>query len=136
MSADPSVEVPLRLLIVDDSAAARATMRRAIELSGFTGHTFIEASNGPEALKIILQTPPDFVLCDWYMSPLNGLRVLQTARAQGSRVRFGFVSSDTSTETKSAAMTAGADFFLGKPYSPQDLRDAFEKAGFEATPVA
>jgi DNA-binding response OmpR family regulator len=45
------------------------------------------------------------------------------------------VSSDTSTETKQAAMTAGADFFLGKPYSPQDLRDAFEKAGFQATPV-
>jgi two-component system chemotaxis response regulator CheY len=133
MSFAPS-EVPLRFLIVDDSAAARATIRRAIELAGFKGHSFVEAANGPEALKIILQTPPDFVLCDWYMSPLNGLRVLQTARAQGSRVRFGFVSSDTSTETKQAAMTAGADFFLGKPYTPQELREAFEKAGFQVTP--
>jgi two-component system chemotaxis response regulator CheY len=133
MGADPSAEVPLRFLIVDDSAAARATIRRAIELAGFTGHTFVEAANGPEALKIILQTPPDFVLCDWYMSPLNGLRVLQTARAQGSRVRFGFVSSDTSAETQQAAMTAGADFFLGKPYTPVELRAAFEKAGFQPT---
>ena len=133
MGTDPSAEVPLRFLIVDDSAAARATIRRAIELAGFTGHTFVEAANGPEALKIILQTPPDFVLCDWYMSPLNGLRVLQTARAQGSRVRFGFVSSDTSAETQQAAMTAGADFFLGKPYTPVELRAAFEKAGFQPT---
>jgi CheY-like chemotaxis protein len=49
-------------------------------------------------------------------------------------VRFGFVSSDTSAETKQAAMTAGADFFLGKPYTPVELREAFEKAGFETTP--
>ncbi len=120
-------------LIVDDSAAARASLRRAIELSGLTGHTFAEASNGPEALKLILQSPPDLVLCDWYMSPLNGLRVLQTARAQGSRVPFGFVSSDTSPETQSAAMAAGAQFFLGKPYSQDGLRAAIETTGILAT---
>ncbi len=119
----------MRFLIVDDSAAARASLRRAIELSGLTGHTYTEASNGPEALKIILQSPPDLVLCDWYMSPLNGLRVLQTARAQGSRVPFGFVSSDTSAETQAAAVTAGAAFFLGKPYAQQELREAIEKTG-------
>jgi two-component system chemotaxis response regulator CheY len=113
----------MRILIVDDSKAMRMIVARTLRQSGFGGATIEEAGTGAEALRLITASEPDLVLCDWNMPEMNGLELLKTLRSQGSKVKFGFVTSEASAEMKETALAHGAQFLITKPFTPQ----AFEQ---------
>ena len=69
------------ILIVDDSKAMRLIVRRTLRQAGFTDHTVVEATNGKEALDMIMQAEPALVLSDWNMPENDGHRVTHRAAA-------------------------------------------------------
>jgi two-component system chemotaxis response regulator CheY len=116
----------MRILIVDDSKAMRLIVTRTLRQAGFAGHDIVEATNGREAMKSVQDQSPDLVLSDWNMPEMSGYELLTSLRASGMDVPFGFVTSETSTQMRERATSAGATFLIAKPFSPEDFQDALE----------
>ena len=115
----------MNLLIVDDSKAMRMLIRRALRQAGIAVDRCVEAASASEALKETESASFDFILCDWNMPGMLGIELLETLRDRGSRVRFGFITSERSPEVHQRARNAGASFIVTKPFTPEVLADAF-----------
>ena len=115
----------MRILVVDDSKAMRMIVRRTLRLAGFH-HEVREASCGAEALQALHAEPVDLVLSDWNMPEMNGLQLLEQVRGQGNKVKFGFVTSESSVEMRTAAGNAGALFIITKPFTAEGFRTVLE----------
>ena len=111
----------MKILVVDDSKAMRMIVIRTLKQAGFGGHTIIEASDGAEALQKIEQDAPELVLSDWNMPEMKGIELLQKVREAGNKVRFGFITSESSADTKKLATKSGADFLLTKPFTADTM---------------
>jgi two-component system chemotaxis response regulator CheY len=107
----------MKILVVDDSRAMRSIVLRACREMGLRGHTFLEASNGREALQTICESKPELVVCDVNMPEMSGLELLRMLKERGSSSRFGFVTSELSSKLKSEAEAAGAVFVITKPFT-------------------
>jgi two-component system, chemotaxis family, chemotaxis protein CheY len=114
----------MKILIVDDSKAMRMIVRRTLRQAGFGDHAVIEANNGKEALENIRQSLPDLVLSDWNMPEMSGIELLDSLRAEGIKVTFGFVTTERTPEMRVRAAEAGASFLIVKPFTPEDFKDA------------
>lgn len=114
-------EIMKTILIVDDSKAMRLILRRTLRQAGFTELSVVEACNGKEALDLILQSEPDFVLSDWNMPEMTGLELLNELRSRKNRVRFGFVTTEGGEEMRATASAAGALFLIAKPFGPEQF---------------
>ena len=112
----------MKIMVVDDSKAMRLIVRRTLREAGFDGHTIVEKVNGKEALDEIRVDPPDLVLSDWNMPEMNGIELLEALRAEGSRVKFGFVTSEGSDDIRGRATISGALFLIVKPFSADLFR--------------
>lgn len=111
----------MKILIVDDSRAMRFIVARALRQAGFDAHEIRYASNGREALEAIEASAPDLVLCDWNMPEMSGMELLEALNERGLKRRFGFVTSESNSAQRKQALEAGADFILGKPFTPEKL---------------
>jgi two-component system chemotaxis response regulator CheY len=118
---------PMRVLIVDDSAAARAQARYAVEEAGLGDGPLVvtEALDGVDALRHLAATDVDLLVVDLHMPHLHGLELLSFWRQraqQGSRAVV--VSTDVSPADRQKARGHGAVAFCDKPISPEGLRAA------------
>jgi two-component system, chemotaxis family, chemotaxis protein CheY len=115
----------VKILVVDDSKAMRMIVRRTLRMAGF--HVEVkEASSGVEALQTVKSEPIDLVLCDWNMPEMNGLQLLEQLRTQGNKVKFGFVTSESSVDMRTAAGNAGALFVITKPFTADGFRTVLQ----------
>ncbi|WP_420496771.1 PP2C family protein-serine/threonine phosphatase [Szabonella alba] len=113
--------VARRVLVVDDSRAQRhvlsLTLRRA-------GYRVTEAASGEEAIALCRETDFDFVLSDWMMPGMTGLDFCRLFRDL-PRESYGYFVLLTSKSEKAEiadGLDGGADDFLSKPVSPDELR--------------
>lgn len=113
----------MKILIVDDSKAMRMIVTRTMKQAGFDKHTFIEASNGKEALEMIKDQKPDAVLSDWNMPEMTGIELLRELRTLGNQIRFGFITSESSSEVVMEAKQSGAAFVVTKPFTADRFRE-------------
>ena len=111
----------MKILIVDDSRAMRAIVRRHVTEAGFTDAELTEAENGQEALDQVRADCPDIVLSDWNMPVMTGIELLEALRAEGNIVPLGFVTSESSDDFKERAFDAGASFMITKPFTAEDF---------------
>jgi two-component system chemotaxis response regulator CheY len=114
----------MKILIVDDSKAMRMIVARTLRQAGFEGHDITEATNGAEAFAAIMADTPDLVLSDWNMPEMNGIDLLRVLRANGVGVCFGFVTSESTPEMQAQAREQGAQFVVGKPFTPEAFQQA------------
>lgn len=114
----------MKILIVDDSKAMQAIVKRSLRACGYGGCDTQLASDGEEALAIIKQWQPDIVLSDWYMPKMTGLELLEAVKAQAIKVKIGFVTSETAKVKLKQALAAGAAFVLSKPFEDEALHQA------------
>jgi two-component system chemotaxis response regulator CheY len=112
----------MKILIVDDSAAMRMIVRRTLRQAGFDGHEISEAVDGATALAAITASPPDLVLSDWNMPNMTGIELLEALTKAGSKVRFGFVTTEATLDMRQRAVGAGATFLISKPFTPESFR--------------
>lgn len=114
----------MRVLIVDDSKAMRMIVARELKAADFTSLVIEEATCGSEAISAIDSFNPELVLSDWNMPGMTGLDLLKHLRKSGCAVPFCFVTTEASTEMRSAAAEAGSFNFITKPFTSADLRQA------------
>ena len=106
-----------KILVVDDEPQ----MRRALRVSlNAHGHEVVEAVSGEEALRKLDAEPCDFVLLDLNMPGVGGMAACRTIRA-GSEVPIIVVSIRGSEQDKVAALKAGADDYVTKPFGVPEL---------------
>ena len=108
-----------RILIVDDHPTMREAMRLVLAEEGFTVD---EAADGARALDLVASDRPDLVLLDLNIPGISGPDLLEALKA--SRVTSGIpvvVVTAEDEEGRRAAMQAGAEDYLTKPFSPRVL---------------
>ena len=113
----------MKIMIVDDSIAMRMIVKKTLRQAGFEGHEISEAEDGVKALAAIKSTSPDLVLSDWNMPNMTGIELLEKLSAEGLQVRFGFVTTEATAEMKTRATSAGAQFLISKPFTPESFRE-------------
>ena len=117
MSINSEEERGLRVLIADDDADLLALLRFTLTQAGFDVRT---ASDGRAALQAFAQEAPGFVLLDVNMPYLNGLEVCRGIRER-STVPIMMLTVRDQEDDLIAALDAGADDYVRKPFSPRAL---------------
>lgn len=107
-----------RLLIVDDEDNLRSMLRAALSYNGFD---VFEAINGREALAMVAQVTPDLMILDVMMPDLDGFAVCQRLRRQGNNIPILFLTAKGDTTDRVRGLTIGADDYLQKPFSLDEL---------------
>jgi two-component system KDP operon response regulator KdpE len=106
-----------RILVVDDEPQIRRVLRAT--LTGH-GYEFYEARTGEEALEAIRANRFDLVLLDMNMPGMGGLDACRAIRS-GSEVSIIMLTVRDSEQDKVAALDAGADDYITKPFSTPEL---------------
>jgi two-component system KDP operon response regulator KdpE len=110
-------ETGLRVLVVDDERAIRRFLRTSLAANGYV---VFEASNGAEALEAVAQDRPDVMILDLRLPDMDGTEVTTRLR-EWSRLPIIVLSVRDQEADKIAALDAGADDYLTKPFSVGEL---------------
>jgi two-component system chemotaxis response regulator CheY len=120
-------DTSIKILIVDDFA----TMRKIIKkLLGKIGYQDVhEAENGQVALEMLKSDNFNFILADWNMPEMNGLDLLKTIRKDEKYkdIPFVLVTSEASKNNIIAAIQAGANDYIVKPFNADALQETIKK---------
>lgn len=106
------------VLIVEDHADIRRLIRWALEFEGFQLH---EAANGVLGLQMANVLKPDVLIVDRMMpGDIDGLQLVAQLRANPATASCGILmlSARAQAADRDAALQAGADAFMAKPFSP------------------
>lgn len=125
----------MRALIVDDSPAARAQARAALEdVQDRLGIVMEveEATCGVEALRCLTGEPLDLLLVDMHMPDMTGLEVLAFWKHRGAHARAFVVSTGVSPRDRARALESGAAGVIEKPIDGAALSDALTQLGVTA----
>jgi len=109
----------MRVLIVEDDPKVARTLVKGLEADHFAADV---VTNGEEALELVTQVDYDAVVLDWKLPGVNGLAVLQRLRKAGSRARVMLLSANQELADRVAALRSGADDYMTKPFSFEELR--------------
>lgn len=118
-----------RILVIEDQEPLRQNLLMVLRLEEF--HV-TAAENGRRGLELALSNPPDLILCDVMMPEMNGHAVLQQLRQNPATAKtpFIFITARGEKADLRAGMNLGADDYLVKPVSREELLGAIE-ARFE-----
>jgi len=112
----------LRVLLVDDSAAARKFTRRVLENLGISD--FIEAENGRVAAEILAATMVDLVVTDYNMPEMDGKELVSHIRKSGwqQSVPILMVTSEQDSSRLAAVEASGVSGICDKPFEPAVIK--------------
>jgi two-component system, chemotaxis family, chemotaxis protein CheY len=130
----------LNILIVDDSPAMRAFVRRVIQMSGLGVENYFEAANGAKALEITAVQRLDAILTDINMPVMDGEEFVRRLRAgqqagRGAPAPVIVVSTDATSHRIHNMLELGASGYLQKPFGPEQLRGEVERVLFAGEEV-
>lgn len=115
-----------RIMVVDDSRMIALQMRDLLEDSGYEVAAYCRS--GEEALEQYGQILPDLVTMDIIMPGMDGLETAQAILEEYPDARIIMVSSLAYEDTFKEADSIGALGFIDKPFSREQLLEAFRKA--------
>ncbi len=109
-----------RILIFDDDANTRKLLSVNLHHAGFA---VIEAEEAEQAWQLLVESPPNAVVIDWMLPGMTGFSLLRQIRAE-SRFRnlpLLMLTARSDSVDKVTALSAGADDYMTKPFSPKEL---------------
>lgn len=112
--------------VVDDDASFRTAVERRLKLAGYGVATYSSAQDLLDRLPG--DDGPGCILLDVQIPGLSGLQLQSQLAALGSTLPIVFVTGYADTATTVRAIKAGAEDFLTKPVSSEDLLDALDRA--------
>lgn len=117
---------PASILVVDDDPAFCTVMRVFLRRDGFDVHLAFDVR---DAYKVIEDAHPDIILTDIMMPETDGLELIRGLRKKPEwrNTPIVVISARVMPEDRQAAQQAGADAFIGKPFSFRDLRSLLDR---------
>ena len=119
-----------KALVVDDSRAVRMILARILQGLGFE---VSQASNGREALEVLAaeSLPVSLILADWNMPEMDGLELVKRLRQKPELASTVVVMVTTESELDHmlAALEAGANEYVMKPFTQSILVEKLQLAG-------
>src|SRR5512133_544514 len=106
-----------RVLVVDDENAIRRYLHTALTAQGFAVY---EASNGQETLNAVIEHRPEVIILDLGLPDFDGIEVTRSLR-EWSNTPIIILSVREAENDKIAALDAGADDYLTKPFGTGEL---------------
>lgn len=121
--ADPK----MKFLVVDDFSTMRRIVRNLLKELGFVNVD--EAEDGVVALQKLNSMPFDFVVTDWNMPNMDGLKLLQSIRAnpQLKHLPVLMITAEAKRENIIAAAQSGASGYIVKPFTAATLNEKLGK---------
>lgn len=113
------------ILVVDDEDLMREFVEESLVRAG---HTVVSASSGEAALKALSEGAFDIVVTDLKMKPMDGLEVVRAVCGENSSARCIVMTAYGTIETAVQAMKDGADDYILKPFAPDELELAVDRA--------
>jgi two-component system, chemotaxis family, chemotaxis protein CheY len=116
----------MKFLVVDDSATMRRIVINSLQRIGF--NDTVEAGDGVEALALF-DPSIAFVITDWNMPNMTGLEFTRALRARpdGATVPILMVTTRSVKEDILAAIEAGVNNYIVKPFTPQVLKEKIDQ---------
>ena len=108
---------PLKVLVIDDEPPIRKLLRMGL---GTQGYQTIDAPNAKAALDLLAETP-DLVILDLGLPDMQGLELLRKIREQREDLPIVVLSSRGDEAAKVEALDLGADDYVTKPFSMEEL---------------
>src|SRR5579859_7998606 len=118
-----------KILVVEDSAAARALVRAILEDPGFAsglgGCEVIEASCGFDAMRLLPRARYDLIITDINMADINGLELIHFIRKSEHHraTPLVIISTQTTERDVERGLALGANAYIPKPFTPEKLRE-------------
>ena len=112
-----------KILIVDDEDHLRMLIEQALEDLEDEGVELITASNGEEALQLIVEERPDLVFLDVMMPKMNGIEVCRRVKQELNlqQVYIIILTAKGQELDKKKGEEVGADLYMTKPFDPDRL---------------
>lgn len=112
----------MKILSVDDSRIIRKIINGAVDM---LDHEFIEAENGQVALEVLSShfKETGLIMLDWNMPVMDGLATLKNLKSDPrfSSIPVMMVTTEGETERIQEAISAGAEHYVSKPFTQEDL---------------
>jgi DNA-binding response OmpR family regulator len=122
------------ILVVEDEPSIREVVALYLERAGFQVHC---VSDGSAALEILEKNTPDLVVLDLMLPGTDGYKITHFLRAQGNTPIIMLTARRSETD-RIAGLEMGADDYVVKPFSPQELvsrvRAVLRRAGSGSLP--
>jgi len=112
------VDIPKRILVIEDEPDIVRGIRDALEFEGFETHA---AGTGAEGLSAAIDWAPDCVLLDLMLPDDNGYRVCETLRSRDPVVPIIILTAKAQEADKVRGLEVGADDYMTKPFSVAEL---------------
>ena len=106
------------LLVVDDDPRITDLLRRIL---AFEGYSVSVAASGDEALRKVLERPPDLMVLDLMLPGVGGLEVARRLRAAGDQLPILMLTAKDAVPDRVVGLEAGGDDYLVKPFAPEEL---------------
>jgi len=119
VSAQPETAAKTVLICEDDT-----NLRTLVRLALGDGYRYYEAPDGPSGLELARRIHPDVIVLDLMLPGRSGLDVLTELRADEELAKTPVIVMSAWSHSDEAAVEAGADRFVPKPFDPDELRDA------------
>ncbi|NLX14511.1 MAG: sigma-54-dependent Fis family transcriptional regulator [Phycisphaerales bacterium] len=113
------------ILVVDDVPNTIEVLQRNLSAAGFAVFT---ASSVPEAIQIVESTPIDLVITDWKMPKVSGIDLVRHVRANHRDTEVIMVTGYPSIAGAVEAVKTGAEEYLAKPFTDEELLAAVRRA--------
>jgi len=108
----------MRLLLIEDEAALRLTLKRQLEQDGYRVDMAVD---GEEGLYMAQEFPFDLAIVDLGLPKLSGLAIVQKLRADGRAMPILILTARSTWQDKVLGLEAGADDYLVKPFEYPEL---------------
>lgn len=117
--------MPLTILLTDDSSPMRKVLKKTFKAAGYSESEFLEAADGKEGLEQLKTHTVDIVITDYTMPEMNGLEMIQAMREDPALadIPVVVVTTEGSSEIIDKFMEQGANGYIKKPFTPEQVRD-------------
>ena len=109
----------MKVLLIEDSEALRRGIRVGLD---HLGYTVDETGDGSEGLSMALTNSYDFIILDLMLPNVDGLSLLKSIRKLGNQSKVIILSAKSQAEDRVTGLLAGADDYLSKPFSFDELQ--------------
>lgn len=118
MTRDVAIEA--KVLVVEDEQAIATLIRYNLEKEGFK---VVHTMDGEEALVLVKEAKPDIIVLDWMLPSMSGIEVCRQLRrdTQTKNIPIIMLSARGEEDDRVRGLDVGADDYLVKPFSPNEL---------------